>query len=355
MSYYGLPFIFEFFAEKRKFSTNSIEIQLTVELYALQFQLKKCIIFFVINKKLPYRKEGMTKMDCGEKIAFLRKRDGMTQAELGDALNVTYQAVSKWERGESRPDFDTISKIAKLFKVPISAFEEGEAIPPAAAEEVAATAVAEPAVQEKLLVGTCTQCGRVIYEGDEASTEPKLVCKSCLERNKQAAILKKKQEEEARRKAEQDAANKIRWEKEALKRKRNRGLWVSAIIAGIVLIATTVYSLLPSNEFGFPLVFGGGIALTLIIYCFTTQMIWGGIVRDVCLGGGFCVRMPGVIFSLSPDGLFFLIFAKIFLGLIAALIFIGSILLCVIVALFISPFAFVPALLKKNYEIAKVR
>ena len=293
-------------------------------------------------------------MDCGEKIAFLRKRDGMTQAELGDALNVTYQAVSKWERGESRPDFDTISKIAKLFKVPISAFEEGEEIPSTiVAAEVAA---AEPAVQEKLLVGTCTQCGRVVYEGDEASTEPKLVCKSCLERMRQAAILKRKQEEDARKKAEQDAKDKLRWQKESLKRKRNRGLWISAIIAGLVLIATTVLSLLPSNDvLGFAPVFCGGLVLTLFIYCFTAQMIWGGTVREVCLGGGFCMRMPGIIFSLSPDGLFFLIVAKIFLSLIAAFLFIGSILICVIAALFISPFSFIPALLKRNYEIAKVR
>ena len=64
-------------------------------------------------------------MNCGEKISRLRKSNNMTQAELGDALSVTYQAVSKWERGESQPDFDTISKISKMFQVPISYFEDG--------------------------------------------------------------------------------------------------------------------------------------------------------------------------------------------------------------------------------------
>ena len=63
-------------------------------------------------------------MTCGDKIAKLRKQRGMTQAELGNELNVTYQAVSKWERSESHPDFDTISRISKLFQVPISYFEE---------------------------------------------------------------------------------------------------------------------------------------------------------------------------------------------------------------------------------------
>ncbi|MDE6399197.1 MAG: helix-turn-helix domain-containing protein, partial [Clostridiales bacterium] len=68
-------------------------------------------------------------MEYGEKIAALRKEHGMTQAELGNELNVTYQAVSKWERGESYPNFDTLSRIAKLFAVPIGYFEEdGESL-----------------------------------------------------------------------------------------------------------------------------------------------------------------------------------------------------------------------------------
>ena len=37
----------------------------------------------------------------GEMIAGLRKQRGITQAELGERLNVTFQAVSKWERGVS--------------------------------------------------------------------------------------------------------------------------------------------------------------------------------------------------------------------------------------------------------------
>lgn len=59
-------------------------------------------------------------MNCGEKITALRKSRNMTQADLGNAMNVTYQAVSKRERRESEPDFDTMSKTAKFFDVPIS-------------------------------------------------------------------------------------------------------------------------------------------------------------------------------------------------------------------------------------------
>ena len=37
----------------------------------------------------------------GEQIAALRKAKGITQNELGERIGVSFQAVSKWERGVS--------------------------------------------------------------------------------------------------------------------------------------------------------------------------------------------------------------------------------------------------------------
>lgn len=37
-------------------------------------------------------------------IKKLRKEKGLTQQQLADKLNVTFQAVSKWENGETLPD-----------------------------------------------------------------------------------------------------------------------------------------------------------------------------------------------------------------------------------------------------------
>lgn len=37
----------------------------------------------------------------GQQIAALRKSKGLTQSQLGERVNVSFQAVSKWERGVS--------------------------------------------------------------------------------------------------------------------------------------------------------------------------------------------------------------------------------------------------------------
>ena len=47
-------------------------------------------------------------MNYGQKIAELRKSNKLTQAELGTKLNVTAQAISKWENNLSEPDIDSI-------------------------------------------------------------------------------------------------------------------------------------------------------------------------------------------------------------------------------------------------------
>jgi transcriptional regulator with XRE-family HTH domain len=51
----------------------------------------------------------------GTYISTLRKQKDMTQVELADMLNVSHQAVSKWERGESMPDIGLLPRLAEIF------------------------------------------------------------------------------------------------------------------------------------------------------------------------------------------------------------------------------------------------
>ena len=56
-----------------------------------------------------------------ENFSALRKEKGLTQAEVAAKLNISAQAISKWENGESMPDVSLLSDIAELFDTSIDA------------------------------------------------------------------------------------------------------------------------------------------------------------------------------------------------------------------------------------------
>lgn len=53
----------------------------------------------------------------GERIAYLRKRKKMTQAQLAEQLGISAQAVSKWESGISCPDIMTLVPLSQILGV----------------------------------------------------------------------------------------------------------------------------------------------------------------------------------------------------------------------------------------------
>lgn len=55
----------------------------------------------------------------GAQIAALRKRKGLSQSALGERLGVTFQAVSKWERGETLPDAALLVDLAEVLETTV--------------------------------------------------------------------------------------------------------------------------------------------------------------------------------------------------------------------------------------------
>jgi transcriptional regulator with XRE-family HTH domain len=56
-------------------------------------------------------------MKIGDKIYKLRKENNLSQEELANKLNVSRQTVSKWELGDSCPDFDKIVPLCDIFNI----------------------------------------------------------------------------------------------------------------------------------------------------------------------------------------------------------------------------------------------
>ena len=61
----------------------------------------------------------MDKEQFGKFVASIRKEKGMTQKELGEKLNLTDKAISKWERGLSFPDICILEDLAEALDVSI--------------------------------------------------------------------------------------------------------------------------------------------------------------------------------------------------------------------------------------------
>jgi transcriptional regulator with XRE-family HTH domain len=284
----------------------------------------------------------------GEKIASLRKSRGVTQADLGVYLNISYQAVSKWERDESCPDFATLCKIAKYFEVAISYFEdsetdEAETVEEEKVEETEKTAVVVETPPAKVMLGVCVECGRTVYEGEEGTLTPKLLCKNCYEEK----LRKEKARQEAMKREAERKAEELRMQqllrKAEIARGRNRGLIWSAVITGVLFILSLVSAIKDRSWADVGYTFLGA----LFIYTFVAQLFWDGAIV-ACATAGVSIATPGVIFELSLDGFIFLIAVKLLFALLRILFFLLTSAVCILVGILISPFTFVPALLRVN-------
>lgn len=59
-----------------------------------------------------------------EKICEFRKARSLTQEKLGEQLNISSQAVSKWEKGDSMPDIMILPKLCEILGITVDALLE---------------------------------------------------------------------------------------------------------------------------------------------------------------------------------------------------------------------------------------
>ena len=73
------------------------------------------------------------KITVAKNIASLRTRAKLTQHELGEKINYSDKAVSRWERGDAVPDAYVLLQLAEIFSVSVdyllSDHPENEALP----------------------------------------------------------------------------------------------------------------------------------------------------------------------------------------------------------------------------------
>ncbi len=332
-----------------KYETGELEMDAaTANTLATFFNVSPA--YFMVENRESKTEREEKKESLGGKILQLRKSRGLTQADLGLLLNVSYQAVSKWERDESCPDFETLSKLAQYCNVSVSYFEK----------ENKDGAVDTSGRDVEEFVGVCKDCGVVVYANDVGERTPQLLCKSCVERR--ANLSKIKAEEEKRdkeRKAEEEKRIKEKKAQEAkfreqeaqlraaeydaeVKRTRNRGLIWAAVLIGVPFLIYVISAFASGVKAG--VVIPTALVGLVFLYTYVAQLFWDGAVVDCTLAGGKTIGTPGVIFTLDLDGLIFLIVVKILFAVLRFIVFMLTVVVCALAAIFIAPFTFFPAL-----------
>lgn len=253
-------------------------------------------------------------MTLGTNIRKFRNEKEMTQKDLADELHCTPQAVSRWEADEVEPSIDTLKQMATLFGCSMDDLFGLES-------KKETIIVKEPEVVEKVVyteaqpvLGVCDGCGKMIKDlkdyfkvdkrvrvGRGSTVKTVIYCANCK---------KKDDEEQARIKAQAEAEKR----KEFETRRVHSFIWPTLL--GIIFIVIGIIGFAQGNtSFGVSGMICGIFAYLLV----ATLILDNTFVSDVftsVAGFGF-VKMPGVIFSLSFNGIIFLIVTKIILFLIS--------------------------------------
>ena len=258
--------------------------------------------------------------NLGQTITEYRKKRNLTQKDLGEKLNVSPQAVSKWENGQAEPDASTIKKLCEIFKIstdellgntpPADEVAATVAVPVAEAPAPAPQIIRETVVEQKIINGYCERCKKpvgpneyVVEHHGRGGNIQHIYCKKC------------KAEMEASERRHAYSSHKSATIKSII--------WGG--VAGVIALVLALVALLVGDP-SFPKAAAVVIALIagVAFFSFIMQMFWDGVVNDMFFFFLKSFKMPGVIFTLDLNGIIFLLLVKIggaILGVFLSVIF----------------------------------
>lgn len=306
-------------------------------------------------------------MNYGQKIAELRKKKKLTQSALGEKLNITAQAVSKWENNLSEPDIDSLKKMCEIFEVSMDELL-GNPVP---AKETAEPEPVKQTVEQpaRIINGYCEACKKPVGPGEYTlshySYTPNAISKKVTETANQhlycnacnQKVLKAKKEEEIKQKE---------YERQLEKKEARWDFWKGLIWGTVALVIAVILSCVAVAKF--PPKKGssdvlGYIILTIGLFALIPQLIWEGDCGEdgrTVVGAFFfffcrSFTVPfGFIFELSLDGIIWLLTVKLALWIICGILSILFFLLGFFLSVFLSIIMFPFSLVRQIHEIRSI-
>ena len=105
-------------------------------------------------------------MTLGQKIKKFRNEKKLTQKDLADQLNVSFQTVSKWENDENEPDIYTLKELSKTFNCSLDCLlsneEDNKEVSETKEESKEVPVNKETIVIHQKEIHTCAKCGKNI-------------------------------------------------------------------------------------------------------------------------------------------------------------------------------------------------
>lgn len=284
-------------------------------------------------------------MTLGNLLASKRKMANLTQQQVGDALNVSPQAVSKWENDLAQPDLASLKRLAELYGVPVSqlidaADEEKTPEEPAPEPAPEPTPAPQPSVTyievpQKPVLAVCEDCNKPLYEGKDIvrgvayhgkTSVPYVICAKCNQKRKKSTAY--------------SLLN------EAQKAKR------LAITLGIIFALIVGIGL-----FFVPQIRFWSILLGFCTFCLTSCVVidesFVGEMWQTMISWSF--HAPGVIFTLDLDGLTWLIAVKLLFWILGAIFAVLAFLFGTAVGFVFAPFAAIYDYVQNAKEIKEQR
>lgn len=284
-------------------------------------------------------------MKTGKNIHDLRVKANLTQKDLGDKLNVTPQAISRWEQNLVEPSLETLKKMSQIFGVSIdqivgsyNELEENKDTNAIVTGNVIATNEEAGDNKQKRVITYCKDCHKAIEEGEHFHTS------STGGKNSRTYEICDKCYEE--RQERMHAAQKIKHAKTL------KSAWIRAILSGIagvlvgviaLVIVCTIKSsatVIAVTSIFIPLLGYGAFALA---FCVKMDNNFVGSLLIKISSLAF-VQAPGVIFNLSLSGIISLIAIKIVLSIICTFILgfgvLIAIAICFPISMIVFPFSY---------------
>lgn len=296
-------------------------------------------------------------MTLGKKLSNYRKILGWTQQQLGEHLNLSAQAVSKWENDLAEPDLATLKALASLYAVSIdqllnteedsfSFTQSGAKTDSDKGGETFADAKYDNWKETPRTIGFCKNCGIAVTDENVGKKTPKVLCRNCWEleleeeiNDRQRRAMNVKRYEEKRKLISDD-----------LKRRRRRSLVYGGLAGGFFFVI-----FLPELFKDFSL---ASLICTFVlpyaVLSFVTLLFYDCPVTNVIISMlGAPIHFPGLIFTFDLGGFLWLIGMKLLFGAIGLIA--GLICLCfgLLLGIIIAPFVFPKIMIDLNRDIKR--